>query len=146
MSRCRILCFDIEYSSISYLIDVNCSYLRYRCFRISKHSISSNIVPRYRRSFSDARYRCNIVIYRFRRSERCQGSRCIYRHILSRKVYDHLESPPPGQDQTISYIKEYPGIYRFKVFILTCTGYSFPKILKMYYLISYSLLTYCIFI
>ncbi len=25
----------------------------------------------------------------------------------------HLESPPPGQDQTISYIAVYPGIYRY---------------------------------
>jgi len=25
----------------------------------------------------------------------------------------NLESPPPGQDQTISYIAVYPGIYRY---------------------------------
>jgi hypothetical protein len=47
------------------------------CFQDLEHSISNvnsfdiecNIVSRYRRSFSDARYRCNIVIYRYRRSD-----------------------------------------------------------------------------
>jgi hypothetical protein len=47
------------------------------CFQDLEHSISNvnsfdiecNVVFRYRRSFSDAWYRCNIVIYRYRRSD-----------------------------------------------------------------------------
>ena len=35
--------------------------------------------------------------------------------------FKHLESPPPGQDHTISYIPVYPGISWYEVFVPTCT-------------------------
>ncbi len=64
--------FDIEYSSILYWIDIECSYLRYRYFPVLEHSISNsktfdiacNIVSRYRRSFTNARYRTLQLQYR----------------------------------------------------------------------------------
>ncbi len=43
---------------------------------------------------------------------------------LNVPVHPSLESPPPGQDQTISYNtgKVYPSIYWYEVFVPTCTG------------------------
>ena len=82
LSRYRFFCFDFEYSSISYWIDIEYFYLRYRYFRDLEHSISNyksfdiefNIVSRYRRSFINARYRAfqfqyrNMPISKVRRS------------------------------------------------------------------------------
>jgi hypothetical protein len=45
-----------------------------------------------------------------------------YYELLRLPTNTHLESPPPGQDHTISYIKVYPGISRYEVFVPTCTG------------------------
>ncbi len=74
--------FDIgmnryRYKMIRYQLFFDIVVDRYRVFKDLDRSISNvqifdiefNIVSRYRRSFSDARYRLNIVIYRYRMSD-----------------------------------------------------------------------------